>query len=70
MDRGGWWAAGYGVTKSRTCAHVTINQPPDSTLTLPLPDAEEAVLCSLETGTRFYLLHSHVIPASNLVSGT
>ena len=46
------------------------NQPPDSTLTLPLPDAEEAVLCSLETGTQFYLIHSHVIPASNLVSGT
>jgi len=24
------------------------NQPPDSALTIPLPDAEEAVLCSLE----------------------
>ena len=52
MGRGAWWAAVYGVTKSQDMrAHDS--QPPDSALTLSLPDAEEAVLCSLEAGTRF-----------------
>lgn len=39
----------------------------------PLPGTEPTALCSLEgcvrAGTQFCLSHSHVIPASNLVSG-